>query len=272
MHRVNTAQRESIKSMSSKYYERFVYDEISNDDYDKDDKYNVKTHTVDRCHDKSEGYYYIPHYEIRIKAFDKLETMLPDFLTMRSLINTDNGAKITTLQNHYLSIGDKSIIYDMEKNKYYYCTTVKGNEDNDKVFTCRIYDENGKEVLFNDLFASYNVEKDDPSYNSDDDIYNFKLFKMDNLNAPSYARVLKDGTCRVIWRNIVNNGFNLSDKTIEEYPFTNGAFYINRRIDLYLRRQDPYDLYGLYSEDDLFGNEIDIEKVDNYVKEENIEC
>ena len=55
---------------------------------------------------------------------------------------------------------------------------------------------------------------------------------MDNLNVPSYARVLRDGTCRIIWRNILNNGFNKSDDSVEEYPFTNGAFYINKRIDI----------------------------------------
>jgi hypothetical protein len=76
----------------------------------------------------------------------------------------------------------------------------------------------------------------------------------------------------LIWRNIVNNGFNLSDKTVEEYPFTNGAFYINRRVDLYLRRQDPYAFYGLYSEDDIYGNELNIDAEDNYVKDTEIVC
>ena len=72
----------------------------------------------------------------------------------------------------------------------------------------------------------------------------FKLFKMDNLGCPSYAKVLKDGTCRVIWRDILNNGFNKSDDSVEEYPYTNGAFYINKRFDIYVRRQDPHDEYG----------------------------
>ena len=100
----------------------------------------------------------------------------------------------------------------------------------------------------------------------------YKLFKIDNLDVPSYARVLKDGTCRFIWRDILNNGFNTSDKTLEEYPFTNGAFYINRRIDLYLRRQDPNDWYNLYAEDDIPGIEPPIEDENNYIKEEEIEC
>jgi hypothetical protein len=103
-------------------------------------------------------------------------------------------------------------------------------------------------------------------------LYNYKLFKMDNIDAPSHCKVLKDGTCRVIWRDVLNNGFNMNDKTVEEYPFTNGAFYVNRRIDLYLRRQDPHDFYGLYDYYDVEGNITDFTTEDNYIKETDIEC
>jgi hypothetical protein len=65
---------------------------------------------------------------------------------------------------------------------------------------------------------------------------------------------------------------NLSDKSIETYPFTNGAFYVNKRIDLYLRRQDPVGRYGLYDEEDPLGKEIDFENADNYVKDTEITC
>ena len=95
---------------------------------------------------------------------------------------------------------------------------------------------------------------------------------MDNLNVPSYARVLRDGTCRIIWRNVLNNGFDKSDDSVEEYPFTNGAFYVNRRIDLFVRRQDPYNNYHLYNTTDIEGNITDMTKEDNYIKEADIEC
>lgn len=271
MQRFNTAQRESSQTASSGYYMTFIYDEITNDDYDKEDKYVIKANKIEACNEKLEGYYYNPHYEVPIKTFDKLQTIMPDFLTMRSLINTSDGAKITVLQNHYLSIGDKSMIYDMAKNKYYYCNTVRGEGDNNRVFTCLIYDEQGNKVEFKDLYNSYDKDPDDEDYDSDYDIANFKLFKIDNLGCPSYARILKDGTCRFIWRNILNNGFNLADDKIEEYPFTNGAFYINKRIDLYLRRQDPYGYWGLYT-DDIEGNSPNIEIEDNYVKDTEIVC
>ena len=183
---------------------------------------------------------------------------MPDFLTLRDIkINGGNNSlEITTLQNHYLTKGDKLIIYDWENMVYYYCTTI--SNINDRVFRCNVYDEYGNIV---------NVNSADLS-----DLSKLKAFKMDNLDAPSYARVLKDGTCRVIWRDILNNGFNKSDTTVEEYPFTNGAFYINKRIDMYVRRQDPFNEYGLYDEYDLLGNTTEYTDEDNYVKEQEIEC
>ena len=185
---------------------------------------------------------------------------MPMFLNIRSLVNTSNGTRITCLQNHFLGVGDKAMIYDRETNDYYYCITTSG--DNDKVFICDIYDEKGNRTdRIPDIFSS-----------DTDKLLRYRLFKIDNMEIPSYAHILKDGTCRFIWRNIVNNGMNTSDKSIETYPFTNGAFYINRRIDLYLRRQDPLDLYGLYSEDDVIGREMEIEKENNYVKDDEIKC
>ena len=77
---------------------------------------------------------------------------------------------------------------------------------------------------------------------------------------------------RVIWRDILNNGFAINNEEVEEYPFTNGAFYIHKRVDLYLRRQDPHDLYGLYSEDDIEGVDVDITNEDNYYNEDEVEC
>ncbi len=259
MHRFNTAQREAIKSKSTKYFDSFLYDDIKFDDYDSGSKYRIATKIIEGCNDKKEGYYYIPHYEIPIKTFDMANTVFPDFLTIRSLVNMPDGCKITVLENHYLGVGDKAMICDEVNNKYYYCLIT--SSINDKVFICDIYDEDGnKSDNIPDLFSSSDIIDD------------YKLFKTDNLDIPSYANLIKDGSCRFIWRNIVNNGMNPNDKTIEEYPFTNGAFYVNKRVDLYLRRQDPLARYQLYSDDDLEGKELEIEKEDNYVKDDEITC
>ena len=259
LHRFNTAQRETKRAASSEYFNSYVYDEIYYDDYDKNDRYVITSKTVSDCNNKNEGYYYVPHYEIPIRTFDKLNSIMPTFLTIRSLINMPDGVKVTTLQRHFLNKGDKAMIYDVQNEKYYYCTTIGGNGD--RSFICEIYDERGNR---------YNGIPD--LFSSSPNISNYRMFKIDNLDIPSYAHLLKDGTCRFIWRDIVNNGMNLSDKSVETYPFTNGAFYVNKRIDLYLRRQDPVGRYGLYDEEDPLGKEIDFENADNYVKDTEITC
>ena len=278
-HRFNTAQRELYNHQGAdKYFEKYVYDEIARDDYDYGDKYELLASTKDECNSLAEGYYYNPHYEIPIKTFGKIQTMMPDFLTLREMRRLNNGIyQFTTLQQHFLGVSDKAMLYDTIQEKYYNLVTVSGTNDTYRVFTCKVYDDDSGEAVDIDYLDGRNEHITISGLSTSSTmetirINDFKLFKMDNFEAPSYARVLKDGTCRVIWRDVLNNGFNEEDDTVEEYPFTNGAFYVNRRIDLYLRRQDPYNYYGLYNESDIKGELLDITKEDNYVKDTEIEC
>lgn len=267
MHRFNTAQRESNNSLSKEYYQKFNYDNIIYDDYDINQNFTIKTSVVDNVNQKKEGYYYKPFYPIEIKTFGSLNSVSPDFLKIIGIKKYDgeNGRyySISTLSYHYLSPGDKSMIYDTEQDKYYTLVTIKNNESNYKKFYFVAYDEKGTEKV--DLDIS--------------DYSKFKLFKIDNLEVSSHASLLKDGTCRFVWRDLYNNGFSpTSAKSTEEYPFTNGAFYINKRIDIYVRRQDPYGVYGLYDgagiDADISGDDSYTEVVsdNNYVKSDDIKC
>ena len=267
MHRFNTAQRESSNSLSRDFYQKFNYDNIIYDDYDINQNFTIKTSVVDNVNQKKEGYYYKPFYPIEIKTFGSLNSVSPDFLKIIGIKKYDgeNGRyySISTLSYHYLSPGDKSMIYDTEQDKYYTLVTIKNNESNYKKFYFVAYDEKGTEKV--DLDIS--------------DYSKFKLFKIDNLEVSSHASLLKDGTCRFVWRDLYNNGFSpTSAKSTEEYPFTNGAFYINKRIDIYVRRQDPYGVYGLYDgagiDADISGDDSYTEVVsdNNYVKSDDIKC
>ena len=289
MHRFNTAQRESISSLSNKYYSGFTYDEIRCDDYDISDDYEIESHTYENiCNNHTEGYYYNPHYEIPIKTFGRLQTMMPDFLDIREFKIANDGDntkyRFVTLEQHFLSVGDKAVLYDRYQDKYYDLVTVSDSGNNYNVFTCIVYDEktdkeatNGITCLVGDNevtikdFSTYGLTLASEG-ESDVKLSDFRLFKMDNLDAPSYCKVLKDGTCRVIWRDVINNGFDNENDDIEEYPFTNGAFYVNKRVDIYVRRQDPYAFYGLYCNSDIEGEITDMSNEDNYVKDEDIEC
>ena len=267
MHRFNTAQRESSNSLSRDFYQKFNYDNIIYDDYDINQNFTIKTDVVKNVNQKKEGYYYKPFYPIEIKTFGSLNSVSPDFLKIIGIKKYDgeNGRyySISTLSYHYLSPGDKSMIYDTEQDKYYTLVTIKNNESNYKKFYFVAYDEKGTEKV--DLDIS--------------DYSKFKLFKIDNLEVSSHASLLKDGTCRFVWRDLYNNGFSpTSAKSTEEYPFTNGAFYINKKIDIYVRRQDPYGVYGLYDGvgigADISGDDSYTEVVsdNNYVKSDDIKC
>ena len=267
MHRFNTAQRESSNSLSNEFYQKFNYDNIIYDDYDINQNFTIKTSVVDNVNQKKEGYYYKPFYPIEIKTFGSLNSVSPDFLKIIGIKKYDGENRryysISTLSYHYLSPGDKSMIYDTEQDKYYTLVTIKNNESNYKKFYFVAYDEKGTEKV--DLDIS--------------DYSKFKLFKIDNLEVSSHASLLKDGTCRFVWRDLYNNGFSpTSAKSTEEYPFTNGAFYINKKIDIYVRRQDPYGVYGLYDGvgigADISGDDSYTEVVsdNNYVKSDDIKC
>ena len=267
MHRFNTAQRESSNSLSRDFYQKFNYDNIIYDDYDINQNFTIKTDVVKNVNQKKEGYYYKPFYPIEIKTFGSLNSVSPDFLKIIGIKKYDgeNGRyySISTLSYHYLSPGDKSMIYDTEQDKYYTLVTIKNNDSNYKKFYFVAYDEKGTEKV--DLDIS--------------DYSKFKLFKIDNLEVSSHASLLKDGTCRFVWSDLYNNGFApTSAKSAVEYPFTNGAFYINKRIDIYVRRQDPYGVYGLYDGvgigADISGDDSYTEVVsdNNYVKSDDIKC
>jgi hypothetical protein len=263
MHRFNTAQRECGGPDAAKmgeYFARYYYDEIEGDDYDHGDAFRVKDNFVDECNVKPEGYFYQPHHRIRIKSFGKINTIMPQFLNMQSLYNTEengkNVTKITTQQYHFLTQGDKAVIYDKQYDKHYYLTAIPGKGDSDRNFTCMICDEKGNPT---DVIDG-------------DNLGNYKLFKADNLGAPSYATLLKDGTCRYVWREIVPNGTMDSEKSLEAYPFTNGALYVNKSVDLFVRRQDPDDIFGLYDPDDEFGVQPSSDDINNYSSEDEIKC
>lgn len=277
MYRFNTAQRES----SGETFSGYNYDDIMYDDYDISNTFTIKTSQVSGTNSRKEGYYYKPHYPIEIKMFGKLNSVRPDFLKIRSIKKDEKieGVySIVTSSYHYLGVGDKAMIYDSTQEKYYTLVTVKNNDSNYKKFYCKVYSEDGK-TLEKLTFMDGDGKSHD-LLNTNDDVArglymsDFKLFKVDNLEIPSYAKILKDGTCRFVWRDIINNGFNPTVSSVEEYPFTNGAFYINKRIDIYVRRQDPYNMYGLYNDDDISGDESKTEVIvdDSYVKSDDIKC
>jgi hypothetical protein len=61
---------------------------------------------------------------------------------------------------------------------------------------------------------------------------------------PSYAVDL--GDTRIVWRDLLDIGFNESDVKSLDYPFLNNSHYMYDNYCFTVRRQDPFGVWGLY--------------------------
>jgi len=64
------------------------------------------------------------------------------------------------------------------------------------------------------------------------------------VGTPDYAVNLGDG--RIIWRDLIDIGFNESEFKVLDYPFLNGCHYLYDNFCFKLKRQDPFAIWGLY--------------------------
>lgn len=251
-YRFNTAQRE-LKESDNAYpiFKDLIYDEIMTDDYDSA-SFNVESETVSNVCQRKEGYYYKAHYPIQIHTLSDLNSAYPR--TYKILQN--NGQTIIVDKQFTLQENDKCILYNID------------NGDIDELQVTKII--NAKTFQANkSLTISSNINR-------------YRILAPDTNVIPKFAKIINDGTCRFAWRNIIINGYDYNSD-IEEYPFTNGAFYVNRRINFYLFRQDPFNdikdytasgwsLKSLNFPFDYEGKVLSDESINNYYEEENILC
>ena len=290
--RFNTAQREMDMEegpLSADIPKTIITDEIYTDDWD----YSGFTMNMDSAYThyeeargRKEGYLYYPHYRIQVHSYSaELQSEYPTSYRVklfdlqedkyiRILTNRTNG--FTGSDKLYLMRTDTSDIYEMvipanpsgntktEFDTYSYVL-------NDKMFLCNYFDENGEDKtkgLYDELSGlPLNI---------------LRVLVPDPDIIPTYAKLIKDGGVRYAWRDLITNGYD-NDSPLEQYPFTNGAFYISPRINFFLRRQDPrkeikdwtFDGSGLHPEKYPFdpdGNRIDVDDMNTYYQEEDITC
>jgi hypothetical protein len=89
------------------------------------------------------------------------------------------------------------------------------------------------------------------------------------IGIPDYAEKI-DGN-RYLWRDLLDIGMNDGQSKILDYPFLNGSHYPYSNVILKLRRQDPFNIYGLYKTiepTDIFGNKINL---DNNTIKKNVD-
>ena len=247
-------------------YYTYQYDEITSDDYDKQ---GFKTETAKLTNDDvikfwihPEGYYYKAHYRILLKEFGEIHQESHFDLNIKNVAirrnDTDNSTYVVvqTKLPHHLAANDKIML----------C-----KDGTDEVVDIRV-----KSVINSNTFtfASINDELDartvcdilNGKYDEDNITYSLKRY---NDNIPFYAEKV-DNTNRYLWRN-VNNVGNKDNTVLPEYRFANGYFYIDQDINFFLKRQDPFNEFGLWyngeDEDNILPNDI----VGNILKESNYE-
>lgn len=256
--RFNTYLREN----PADYY-TYQYDEIISDDYDKED-FKVETRPLSNKNYlvHPEGYYYKAHYRILLKEFGEIHQESHFDLNIKNVAirrnDTDNSTYVVvqTKLPHHLAANDKIML----------C-----KDGTDEVVDIRV-----KSVINSNTFtfASINDELDartvcdilNGKYDEDNITYSLKRY---NDNIPFYAEKV-DNTNRYLWRN-VNNVGNKDNIVLPEYRFANGYFYIDQDINFFLKRQDPFNEFGLWYDGEPEDNILPNDTIGNVLKESNYE-
>ena len=310
--RFNTEQREHDFSGNELNCGKFIYDEIMGDDYDHDREnknnnksgWNCVENDMDELNDKPvtyrpEGYHYKAHYPIKVREFGSIRQgshkditisscrprqaggmFIEVVSTLRSGANSGNivylcddmkQEMIPLTINSVLSnvrflvnpMNPKNLSDENYKNIFEICNGLLYSERTIKEFMEKWVDEDGNEHFAEEdeigtIIKDYSM----PKY----------ILRLKNYDIPPYA--YKVATNVYLWRDVLNVG-NKDTVELTEYPFANGHFYINKDINFFLKRQDPFGNNGLYSEskypNDIYGN---VKKTSNYEykDEENRIC
>jgi hypothetical protein len=100
------------------------------------------------------------------------------------------------------------------------------------------------------------------------------IMRLKNIDIPHYAYEVGENSNVFLWRDVLNVG-NKDTVELTQYPFANGHFYINKEINFFLKRQDPFGYNGLYASElypnDIYGN-VKEENIYEYKDETNVVC
>ena len=236
-HRFNTAQREYCND--NEFYD-IDYDDIIFDDFDipqEQEGYQKFTaRRVGYCRVNNtttgnefpgnlaaEGYYYQAHHKIKLREYSSETSWGSNqrvSFTLSEPNNEGNVYYIETAKNYYFNVKDPVILY---------------NKNTMKRLGGEIVSVEGKNYTEIGIKAELEEGKT---------LKDYLLFKVNPIR-PSTAYDLDDGTGRYVWRDFLPAEEMTLDDELYDVPFVNGAHYIHKNINFYVRRQDPYGLYGL---------------------------
>ncbi len=232
-YRFNTVMREYGSELMEDY--NFTVHELISDDYDRDG-FQV---TVSDCYTlgdmltRPEGYYYKPHYEIPIRVFgaNVLQASHRTLYVKKAEPVQAEGMfiKLTLYNNSKVDLNDTVFI----------CNDIDSVWYSQKV----VYIEKPNVIILSIIPRDIEVTEGKPyvDWITVCNKLNDKSWSVRSKNSeiPSYAKNV--GTNTFLWRNVIKN-----DDNILNYPFTNNHLYVEKDINFYLRRQDPFRMNGLY--------------------------
>ena len=266
-HRVNTAQRETFDEC----FRDILEDKIVADDYDiyssetartTNNNFEVKTYYLNnalsaglewRDNDlteinnningekgliygniRPEGYYYNPHFKIQLKSND---SNVSEGGAIHINYNTDSGITVgnDTITFEYPTdygfyAGDNIAFYNMLTNDTYWCEINGVNKAEHKIT-----------VKANVKMLKETGTLNGNEFKGSDVIYRAYYTP---ISVPGYARIVPEKSS-FVWREIIPQSKMNKNDLLYDTTFANGRLYIEKNVNFYLRRQDPFGENGL---------------------------
>lgn len=228
--RFNTAQRDKIVGTDV----LFKFDEISSDDYD-DGGFKIATYNVRNMTYRPEGYYHKAHYRIPLRDLSPvIQGSHPYISVLEAIPIQVDGIYILVRCSlkHNLNNDSKVLLRDT---------------------TASVMTEWWLDVAYvvNDYtFVMNIIPRNDPNYVDWTAIcyyLNNNEFTLRGQNMEIPEKAARLGVNTYLWRNPVNIlDITNTDSEVNSYVFANNAVYIDKCFNFYLKRQDPYNVNGLY--------------------------
>ena len=218
-----------------------------------------------------EGYYYSPHNRIVVKeladeaseaSVDKFNIDTDDFTENFVVLNKDNTAnsiaivRVLSTRLYNFQKGENVMFYNKETQKTVFGTidTVLGRQS---IFV-KVRQNDAIDEIINIKDGNVTIDtsllpKSTIGFEPDNGgVYKIKsnvLVLYTNIAVPSYA-IFRASTSSYIWRGTMNISDVTSASTLYNIPFSNGAIYLEKNVNLFLKRQDPRATNYLYNYDE----------------------
>ena len=257
MHRFNTAQREAYNfskstSISSKLIGKDINPSFQSG-WNTPTRHsyflnNIITKSSGFIKNETNGYYYQPHHRIRIRTYG-LDLTTANAIKYKVLEPIDYGTSTFNYGGEFggMSVSGASCTISVERLDdialnspvILYYMSPSANIADDIEFYGKIiarYDETLYTFMLDEktMRGKLNECMNAVSLSGSTAGKLYVLRKPENV--PSHAILTKDRSFTFSWRELITNGYD-TDSGVETYPFANNAFYVEKNINLYLRRQ-----------------------------------